>query len=42
MRIGARRTIFTHLAHDVDHGHPAEPLGPGVEFGYDGLAFDVE
>ncbi len=42
VRIGARRTIFTHLAHDVDHGAPAEPLAPGVEFGYDGLAFDVE
>ena len=41
-RIGARRTVFTHLAHDVDHGRPAEPLALGVEFGYDGLAFDVD
>jgi len=41
-RIGARRTWFTHLAHDVDHGELKEPLPPGVELGYDGLAFDVD
>ena len=41
-RIGARRTILTHLAHDVDHAHPAQPLAPGVEFGYDGLVLDAE
>jgi phosphoribosyl 1,2-cyclic phosphate phosphodiesterase len=41
-RIGARRTIFTHLAHEVDHGLPALPMPPGVEFGYDGLAFEVD
>jgi phosphoribosyl 1,2-cyclic phosphate phosphodiesterase len=39
--IGARRTIFTHLAHDVDHASPAAPLAPGTELGYDGLVFDV-
>jgi phosphoribosyl 1,2-cyclic phosphate phosphodiesterase len=38
-RIGARRTIFTHMTHEVDHD---DPLPPGVEFGYDGLAFDAE
>jgi phosphoribosyl 1,2-cyclic phosphate phosphodiesterase len=38
-RIGARRTIFTHMTHEVDH---EDPLPPGVEFGYDGLAFDAE
>ena len=41
-RIGASRTIFTHLAHEIDYGSPAVPLPPGMEFGYDGLAFDVE
>jgi phosphoribosyl 1,2-cyclic phosphate phosphodiesterase len=41
-RIGARRTVLTHLAHDVDHGHPAQPLARGVEFGYDGLVLDVD
>ncbi len=39
--LGARRTIFTHLAHEVDYTAPAAPLPAGVEFGYDGLAFDV-
>lgn len=38
-RIGARRTIFTHMTHEVDHG---DPLPAGVEFGYDGLVFDAE
>jgi phosphoribosyl 1,2-cyclic phosphate phosphodiesterase len=41
-RIGASRTIFTHLAHEIDYGAPAVPLPAGVEFGYDGLAFDFE
>jgi len=41
-RIGAARTIFTHLTHDIDYGHPAVPLPAGVEFGYDGLAFDAD
>jgi phosphoribosyl 1,2-cyclic phosphate phosphodiesterase len=40
-RIGARRTILTHLAHEIDHDEPAIALPPGVEFGYDGLAFDA-
>lgn len=38
-RIGARRTIFTHMTHEVDHD---DPLPAGVEFGYDGLVFDAE
>jgi phosphoribosyl 1,2-cyclic phosphate phosphodiesterase len=41
-RIGSSRTIFTHLAHEIDYGDPQVPLPPGVEFGYDGLTFDVE
>jgi phosphoribosyl 1,2-cyclic phosphate phosphodiesterase len=40
-RIGAARTIFTHLSHDVDHAAPAVPLAPGMELGYDGLVFEV-
>ena len=40
-RIGARRTILTHMAHEVDHDDP-RALPPGVEFGYDGLVFDVD
>ena len=40
-RIGASRTIFTHLAHEIDYGDPSM-LPAGVEFGYDGLAFQVD
>jgi phosphoribosyl 1,2-cyclic phosphate phosphodiesterase len=39
-RIGARRTLLTHLAHDVDHGNPAVALPPGVELGHDGIVLD--
>ena len=42
LRIGARRTIFTHLAHDVDHGALREPLPPGIELGYDGLVVELD
>ena len=41
-RIGARRTVLTHLGHEIDHGAPAEPLPPGVEFGYDGLVLHAD
>jgi phosphoribosyl 1,2-cyclic phosphate phosphodiesterase len=40
-RIGAERTIFTHLTHDVDHAAPAVTLPPGVELGYDGLVVEL-
>jgi len=40
-RIGARRTILTHICHEVDHGAPAVPLPDGVEIGHDGLVFEV-
>ena len=41
-RIGARRTWFTHMNHDVDHANLLVPLPAGVELGYDGLVFDVD
>ncbi len=40
-RIGAGRTILTHLAHDVDYGAPEVELPAGVELGYDGIRFEV-
>ena len=40
-RIGARRTILTHIAHDIDHANVLYPLPPGVEIGFDGLVVDV-
>jgi phosphoribosyl 1,2-cyclic phosphate phosphodiesterase len=36
-RVGARRTVFTHLSHEVDHGPASAALPPGVELAYDGL-----
>jgi phosphoribosyl 1,2-cyclic phosphate phosphodiesterase len=41
-RIGAGRTYFTHLAHDVDHHHPQVELPATVGFGYDGLVFELD
>jgi phosphoribosyl 1,2-cyclic phosphate phosphodiesterase len=40
-RIGARRTYFTHLAHDIDQDSLQVVLPQGMEIGYDGLAFDI-
>jgi phosphoribosyl 1,2-cyclic phosphate phosphodiesterase len=41
-RIGARHTVFTHLAHEIDYRSPQVDLPPGVELGYDGLVLDVD
>lgn len=41
-RVGARRTILTHLCHEVDATAPTLELPPGVEIGYDGLELEVE
>ena len=40
-RLAPGRTIFTHIAHEVDHAAPEVSLPPGVEIGYDGLGFEV-
>jgi phosphoribosyl 1,2-cyclic phosphate phosphodiesterase len=40
-RLGPRRTVFTHITHDVDHAAPEVALPDGVELGYDGLVVDV-
>lgn len=41
-RIGARRTLFTHIAHDVDHGRLEIELPAGIEIGHDGLVASVD
>lgn len=36
-QIGARRTLFTHMCHDLDHAATNAILPPGMELAYDGL-----
>jgi phosphoribosyl 1,2-cyclic phosphate phosphodiesterase len=40
-RIGARRTLLTHLTHDTMHAALAARLPAGIEPAYDGLVIDV-
>jgi phosphoribosyl 1,2-cyclic phosphate phosphodiesterase len=40
-RIGARRTYFTHIAHDLGHAATCASLPPGMALAYDGLTLDV-
>ncbi|MGH7336258.1 MAG: MBL fold metallo-hydrolase [Myxococcota bacterium] len=40
-RIGAERTLLTHIAHDVDHADVRVALPPGVEIGHDGLVVEL-
>ena len=36
-----RRTLLTHLTHDVDHATVSQELPPGIELGYDGQVVEV-
>jgi phosphoribosyl 1,2-cyclic phosphate phosphodiesterase len=40
-RIGARRTFFTHIAHDLSHAEVSAELPEGIALAYDGLAIDT-
>lgn len=40
-RIGARRTFFTHIAHEMPHAPVSRSLPPGVALAHDGLAIEV-
>ena len=41
-RVGARKTYFTHMAHDLGHAATSSELPPGVALAYDGLALDID
>ncbi len=41
-RIGARRTILTHLGHDMPHQTISDSLPAGVDLAHDGLSFVVD
>ncbi len=38
--VGAGRTVFVHMTHDIRHATLAAELPPGCELGYDGLVVD--
>ncbi len=40
-RIGARRTYFTHIAHELGHRQTNAELPDGMELAYDGLVIEV-
>ncbi len=40
--MGARRTLFTHIAHDLKHAEVNERLPAGMELAYDGLRISLE
>ena len=41
-RIGAARTYFTHISHDLGHEATCARLPEGVELAYDGLVLTIE
>lgn len=40
-RIGARRTLFTHMTHDLPHAPTCAALPEGVSLAYDGLELTI-
>jgi phosphoribosyl 1,2-cyclic phosphate phosphodiesterase len=40
-RVGARRTWFTHMSHDLEHQATNASLPQNVRLAYDGLSFEV-
>jgi phosphoribosyl 1,2-cyclic phosphate phosphodiesterase len=41
-RIGAPRTYFTHMCHDLPHAATSAGLPDGMQLAYDGLVVDVD
>lgn len=40
-KIGARRTVFTHMDHDIDYPYWENRLPEGMSLGYDGMEIDL-
>ncbi|HVB66493.1 MAG TPA: MBL fold metallo-hydrolase [Acetobacteraceae bacterium] len=40
-RVGARRTVLTHMGTDIDWTHVGGRLPPGVELGFDGMVLEL-
>jgi phosphoribosyl 1,2-cyclic phosphate phosphodiesterase len=40
-RIGAKKTVFTHMAHELDYGPFRDSLPPGMEPAYDGMRLEL-
>ena len=40
-KMGAKRTFFTHISHDLDHHKTNEQLPENMELAYDGLVIEV-
>jgi phosphoribosyl 1,2-cyclic phosphate phosphodiesterase len=36
-RLGAKRTVFTHISHELDHERTNATMPPGMELGFDGM-----
>lgn len=41
-RVGAERTWFTHITHDLDHDETNRELPPHIQLAHDGLQFEIE
>jgi len=40
-RLQARRTVFTHISHMLDHEETNKGLGKGMQLAYDGMTFNL-
>lgn len=40
-RVAARRTLFVHMSHEVDHATVCQGLPPGMDLAHDGLAVSL-